>query len=433
MRHSWLSALLAPALCALALVPQQASAEAAKVALVIGNSAYQGGPPLAACDQSARGVGTWLQRQGFQVEQAIDVSSVAMRSAIGNFVTLASGAPQKTAIIYVCTYAAVSNQRLFMLPVDTDPRQPTRLETQGIIVKALLNTLVGTNGVLFADLGMAPDKNAADAVDLLQSGLSPGVHFAFVARNDGGIGQLGHGLPGLLGNSGQDWGRLASAFQAQNGPSRADRLTVFAPPTGPMTTAQDITGGSAPVPPPAVVAVAAPPPPSPPPPAVVAPPPAPAAAPEKAPEPPAAPAPAAAEVAPPPAPPSAEPPKPAVPMPLQLVPPHPLAGTPPVETTTAAADQPTPPAPATSGVGAPTPPDAAVATPAAVPPTPRADARTSRIQTALARRGFYAGAPSGRMDSRTKDAIRAFQTTLGDRPTGVLTQIEIAKLLNIGQ
>ncbi|HMG51536.1 MAG TPA: peptidoglycan-binding protein [Inquilinus sp.] len=423
MRHPWLSALLAPALCALALVPQQASAEAAKVALVIGNSAYEGGPPLAACDQSARGVGTWLQRQGFQVEQAIDVSSVAMRSAIGNFVTLASGAPQKTAIIYVCTYAAVSNQRLFMLPVDTDPRQPTRLETQGIIVKALLNTLVGTNGVLFADLGMAPDKNAADAVDLLQSGLSPGVHFAFVARNDGGIGQLGHGLPGLLGNSGQDWGRLASAFQAQNGPSRADRLTVFAPPTGPMTTSQDIAGGSAPVPPPAVVAAAAPPP-SPPPPAVVAP----APAPDKAPEPPAAPAPATAEVAPPPAPSPAEPPKPAVPMPLQLVPPHLSESTPPAETTTAAADQPTPPAPTPDAAAAP-----AVATPAAVPPTPRADARTSRIQAALARRGFYAGAPSGRMDSRTKDAIRAFQTTLGDRPTGVLTQIEIAKLLNIGQ
>src|SRR5262249_31980378 len=154
---------------------------------------------------------------------------------------LASGSPQKTAIVYVCTDAAVSNQRLFMLPVDSDPRQPTRLETQGVIVKALLNTLAGTNGVLFADFGLAPDKNAADAMDALQAGLPRGVHFAFVARNDAGIGSLGRDLPGLLGGAGQDWGRLAAVFQAQQGSSRPDRLAVFAPQQGPMPPVPDTT------------------------------------------------------------------------------------------------------------------------------------------------------------------------------------------------
>ena len=207
MRIRRFSALLASAL--LALAPRLAAAEPGKAALVIGNGTYQGGASLAACGQSARDVAGWLRQRGFTVEEAIDAGAVAMRSAIGSFVTQASGAPQRTAIIYVCSYAAVSNQRLFLLPSDSDPRQPVRLETQGVILKALLNTLGGTNGVLFADLGTAPDRGTADAIDALQTGLPAGAHFAIVARNDAGVGSLGRALPGLLGGAGQDWARLA--------------------------------------------------------------------------------------------------------------------------------------------------------------------------------------------------------------------------------
>jgi peptidoglycan hydrolase-like protein with peptidoglycan-binding domain len=72
----------------------------------------------------------------------------------------------------------------------------------------------------------------------------------------------------------------------------------------------------------------------------------------------------------------------------------------------------------------------------AVPPnhtTPaaaRVDSRTSRIQEALARRGFYHGPVDGVSSGRTASAIRAFQTSLGDSPTGGLTQLEVVKLLN---
>ena len=196
---------LAAAVCALALslTPQPASADADKAALVIGNGTYAGGHPLAACDQSARDVGGWLQRQGFEVVQVLDASSVDMRKAIGDFVAQVSGTPQRATIIYVCSYAAVANQRLFMLPVDSDPGQPTRLETQGVILKALLNTLAGSNGVLFADLGLQPDKNAADAINLIQTGLPAGVHLAVVAGNDDSVGALGHNLPDLLSGSGR--------------------------------------------------------------------------------------------------------------------------------------------------------------------------------------------------------------------------------------
>jgi hypothetical protein len=390
MRLKTLSVLLA--LGALVLVPQPASAEIGKAALVIGNATYQAGHPLAACGQSARDVGTWLRQQGFEVEQVDDASAVAMRGAIGNFITRVSGAPPKTAIVYICTYAAVSNQRLFMLPVDSDPRQPAHLETQGVIIKALLNTLSGTNGVLFADLGLQPDKNAADAIDVLQSGLPPGVHFAVIARNDSGIGTLGRSLPSLLAKSGQDWGRLSAAFQELHGPAQGDRLAVFAPLAGP-------------IPPPADVIAETP-------------------------------------ASPPPAPSQPQSRQPAVPAPA----PPPVA-TAAVDPATASGGSTGQPAAPTGTDVSPQPPVAEPPKPAAAKPPQRqhaavphpidggapADARTGRIQSALARRGLYSGPVNSRLDNKTKEAIRAFQLTLGDAPSGILTDAQVVQLLNIGR
>ena len=378
MQNLSFPAFLAAAVCALtlSLTPQPASAEADKAALVIGNGTYASGHPLAACDQSARDVGGWLQRQGFEVVQVLDASSVDMRKAIGDFVAQVSGAPPRATIIYVCSYAAVANQRLFMLPVDSDPVQPTRLETQGVILKALLNTLAGSNGVLFADLGIQPDKNASDAIDLIQTELPSGVHLAIVAGNDDSVGTLGHNLPNLLSGSGQDWARLSAAFQAQYGSVRGNGLAVFAPLSGPIPPALYASDGSASV--------------------------APSNGEEKS----------APTIA------------------AQIVP----LNVPP-KISDQAKTGPDRLAIATKG-GATTD---AVSSPAAAPPVTtvqratRPDQKASRIQTALARGGFYAGPINGRLDARTKHAIRAFQRRIGDAPSGVLTQIQIAKLLNIGR
>jgi hypothetical protein len=58
------------------------------------------------------------------------------------------------------------------------------------------------------------------------------------------------------------------------------------------------------------------------------------------------------------------------------------------------------------------------------------DGRTSRIQEALARRGLYRGPVDGISNARTARAIRAFQVSLGDPPTGGLTRVQIIRLLN---
>jgi hypothetical protein len=240
-----------------AMAPCAASADMGKAALVIGNAGYVKGQPLSGCDKAAHDTSAWLRLQGFDVDDVFDGSSVAMRSAIGDFVTRLSGTPHKTAIVYVCSYAAIANQRLFLLPVDWDAAHFTRIETQGVILKALLNTLAGTNGVLFADLGMMPGKAASDAIDQLQAEMPAGVHFALVARNDREVGSLGKGLPALLTNAGQDWGKLSSAFLSQYDTQHNDRLVVFSPLAGPMPP---LTAAAAP----ALVQVPAPAPASPP-------------------------------------------------------------------------------------------------------------------------------------------------------------------------
>jgi peptidoglycan hydrolase-like protein with peptidoglycan-binding domain len=53
-----------------------------------------------------------------------------------------------------------------------------------------------------------------------------------------------------------------------------------------------------------------------------------------------------------------------------------------------------------------------------------------RIQAALHGHGMYAGPLDGRRDNKTLEAIRRYQVSVGDRPTGELTRLEIVKLLN---
>jgi hypothetical protein len=60
----------------------------------------------------------------------------------------------------------------------------------------------------------------------------------------------------------------------------------------------------------------------------------------------------------------------------------------------------------------------------------RGDDRIWRLQAALTRRGFYRGPLDGRASLVTLQAIRGYQASLRDPATGVLTQIEIVRLLN---
>ncbi len=58
-------------------------------------------------------------------------------------------------------------------------------------------------------------------------------------------------------------------------------------------------------------------------------------------------------------------------------------------------------------------------------PTPE---RISEIQEALAKKGVLAGAPSGKWDDSTVDAVKQFQTSNGLSPSGKLDALTLQKL-----
>lgn len=58
-------------------------------------------------------------------------------------------------------------------------------------------------------------------------------------------------------------------------------------------------------------------------------------------------------------------------------------------------------------------------------PTPQ---RISEIQSALSNQGTYQGAPSGRWDDATVDAMKQFQSTHGLNPSGKLDALTLHKL-----
>jgi len=58
-------------------------------------------------------------------------------------------------------------------------------------------------------------------------------------------------------------------------------------------------------------------------------------------------------------------------------------------------------------------------------PTPD---RINEIQSALAKKGVYAGEPSGKWDDSTVEAMRKFQSTHGLNPTGKMDALTLEKL-----
>jgi len=243
------------------------------------------------------------------------------------------------------------------------------------------------------------------------------VHFAVVARDDTRIGTLGRGLPSLLESSGQDWSKLAAAFQTQHSTVQGDELAVFAPLAGPMPPTATVVAATLQ----SVPAAAT----------VIAPASQPAGAAEPAPELKAPITAVGAETSPRPAVVLAEGANAATIKAPQFGLPR--------SSETKAADL---GGPATSGSTEPARLASLVAPPRVsadrkpIVPTPQStpramDPRTGRIQVALARRGLYGGQVNGVADAGTTEAVRAFQRALGDPPNGVLTQIQIVKLLNV--
>lgn len=105
---------------ALAFAGAAKAQEPNRVALVIGNSAYQHVPPLTNARRDAQSVAAALKAQGFAVDTLLEADAVQMRQALLAFSLRAQGA--EAATIYFAGHGLEQDGRQHLLPVDVDLR-----------------------------------------------------------------------------------------------------------------------------------------------------------------------------------------------------------------------------------------------------------------------------------------------------------------------
>jgi len=144
MRRPILSNLfLASGLLALTqlMMPTEAAAEA-RLALVIGQSAYRTVPELPNAANDAKGMTELLGNAGFTVTTAANLGQNDMRQAISDFAGKVSASGADTvALVFYAGHGLQIDGENYLVPVDLDPKREADIPLQGVRLNDLLNTL----------------------------------------------------------------------------------------------------------------------------------------------------------------------------------------------------------------------------------------------------------------------------------------------------
>ena len=141
-----------PALCSLFLAssliilaqlitPTEASAEA-RLALVIGQSAYRAVPELPNAANDAEGMTELLGNAGFNVTTAPNLAQNEMRQAISDFAGQVSASGSDTiALVFYAGHGLQIDGENYLVPVDVDPKREADIPLQAVRLNDVLNTL----------------------------------------------------------------------------------------------------------------------------------------------------------------------------------------------------------------------------------------------------------------------------------------------------
>ncbi len=130
-----LIAIVAFVVCA-TLISHTGFASAKRVALVIGNGAYQSVPQLPNPKNDAELVSTTLRKQGFEVVTAIDQSRVGLEQAVERFTRSLDGA--EISLFYYSGHGIEVGGENRIIPVDATLNEPQDLETQTYSLQTIL-------------------------------------------------------------------------------------------------------------------------------------------------------------------------------------------------------------------------------------------------------------------------------------------------------
>lgn len=123
------------------MTPTQAAAEA-RLALVIGQSAYRTVPELPNAANDAKGMAELLSNAGFNVTAAPNLSQNDMRQAISDFAGMVSASGADTvALVFYAGHGLQIDGENYLVPVDLDPKREADIPLQGVRLNDLLNTL----------------------------------------------------------------------------------------------------------------------------------------------------------------------------------------------------------------------------------------------------------------------------------------------------
>jgi hypothetical protein len=117
-------------LCLLFGLSHAALAAEKRVALVIGNDAYQGVPKLEKAANDARAVGKELEKVGFEVMSYTNLDRRSMNQAIGKFTEKISGGG--VGVLFFAGHGVQLDGRNFLLPVDIKVDKPNDLDDEAI-------------------------------------------------------------------------------------------------------------------------------------------------------------------------------------------------------------------------------------------------------------------------------------------------------------
>lgn len=121
------------------------AAQAAKTALIIGNSAYQDVTPLDNPARDAALASRTFTALGFETQVVLDADADAMRAALATFKDAAAEA--EVAAIFYAGHGVQANNINYLLPTDTGAATREQFEQTALRMEEFLDALSATSGV----------------------------------------------------------------------------------------------------------------------------------------------------------------------------------------------------------------------------------------------------------------------------------------------
>ncbi len=153
------------AICFCAVVAVSPADAGKRVALVVGNGAYQSVAQLPNPKKDAEAVSTALRKQGFEVVTAIDLTRADLEKAVERYARALNGA--EISLFYYSGHGIEVSGENRIIPIDATLSQPQDLETQSFSLQTILLYMQSNSQAQLIYLDACRDNPFSDRAFLL--------------------------------------------------------------------------------------------------------------------------------------------------------------------------------------------------------------------------------------------------------------------------